>query len=130
MAHELMFDERDPMLARVRALALQLPGAQEKISHGRPAFFTQKVFAYFSAAVRSEGEWVQHPQSILVRADRGEEAALREMPDAFVPAYLGMSGWTGIDLRDDTDWTLITELVEESFRLTAPAMLLTELDTA
>lgn len=35
-----MFDETDPLLARVRGIALALPEAGEKVSHGRPAFFT------------------------------------------------------------------------------------------
>ena len=44
MAHQQMFDDDDPLLAQVRALALALPEADEKVSHGRPAFFTKKVF--------------------------------------------------------------------------------------
>jgi hypothetical protein len=42
-----MFDDADPVLRRVRALALGLHDAGEKISHGRPAFFTTKIFAYY-----------------------------------------------------------------------------------
>ena len=38
-----MFDEDDPILARVRALALELPDADVRISHGHPVFFTTKV---------------------------------------------------------------------------------------
>ena len=48
MAHPQKFDDGDPVLARVRELALALPDAGEKVSHGRPAFFTTKVFAYLS----------------------------------------------------------------------------------
>src|SRR5699024_3289456 len=55
MPHPIMFDEDDPVLARVRALALALPGAAEKISHGRPNFFTTKVFATYSGSLRSDG---------------------------------------------------------------------------
>ena len=46
MAHPIMFDDADAMLGRVRDPALALPEAGEKVSHGRPAFFTQKVFCY------------------------------------------------------------------------------------
>ena len=45
MAHPLMFDEADPLLARVRDLALALPEAAEKVTHGRPTFFTTKVLS-------------------------------------------------------------------------------------
>lgn len=126
--HPIMFDDDDPLLARVRAIALGHPGAQEKISHGRVAFFTQKVFAYYSGSHKVDGEWVQHPQSIVVQADTGEREVLRRMPGAYVPAYLGVAGWTGLDLEPDTDWAEVRELIEESFRVTAPARLVALLD--
>lgn len=33
MEHAAMFDDDDPVLERVRSLALTLPGAGEKVSH-------------------------------------------------------------------------------------------------
>ena len=38
VAHPQMFDDDDPMLVRVRELVAGLPGTDEKVSHGRPAF--------------------------------------------------------------------------------------------
>lgn len=35
MAHQLMFDGDVPFLERLREIALALPGAAEKVSHGR-----------------------------------------------------------------------------------------------
>lgn len=128
MAHPQMFDDDDPVLVRIREVARSLPGSAEKISHGRPAFFTTKVFCYYGGSVKVAGDWEQHPQSIMVLADPSEREALRELPDSFVPAYLGPSGWTGIDLTSDTDWTEIAELIEESYRLTAPKGRVAELD--
>jgi predicted DNA-binding protein (MmcQ/YjbR family) len=126
--HEIMFDEHDPLLARVRQVALELPGAREKISHGRPAFFTQKVFAYYSGSLKGDGEWVQHPRSVVVQAEPSAREVLRRMPGAYVPAYLGVAGWTGIDLGPATDWSEVRELVEESYRVTAPAGFVRRLD--
>jgi predicted DNA-binding protein (MmcQ/YjbR family) len=57
-----------------------------------------------------------------------EREALLADPRGWVPAYLGPSGWLGLDLGDDPDWTEVRELVEESFRLTAPARLARALD--
>ena len=128
MPHELMFDEDDPILARVREIALSLPEAQLKISHGRPAFFTKKVFAYYGGSVKLDGEWLQHPQSIVLQADASEREALRQMPGSFIPAYLGASGWTGVDLGEASDWVEVRELIEESYRMTAPASLVARLD--
>lgn len=124
-----MFDRNDPVLARVRRLALRFPGADEKVSHGRPTFFTKKVFAYYGGAVRrGKGDWVQHAQSMLVLLEPDERAALLDDPRTFVPAYLGPSGWLGIDLSPTADFGEVAELVESSFRTTAPARLVRELD--
>lgn len=128
MSHPIMFDDADPMLAQVRDLTLAFPGAAEKISHGRPAFYTQKVFAYFGGSVKVDGGYVAHDQAVMVKADPVEAPALVEEPDCFVPAYLGPSGWLGFDLHEHTDWGWITDLVEASYRLTAGKRLVAELD--
>ena len=128
MAHPIMFDEDDPLLSRVSDLALDLPGAQVKVSHGRPAFYTQKVFAYYGGSLKVDGEYVQHPHSVVFLPEAGERPALVEDPRCYIPAYLGPSGWLGLDLDSDTDWTEIGELVEVSYRLTARKGLVTELD--
>ena len=115
-----MFDDDDPVLARLRAMALALPDAAEKISHGRPAFFTKKVFAYFGGSVKDGDDWVQHEQSVMVQPDPSDRRALLEEPRVYVPAYLGPSGWIGVDLGAGTDWDEIVELLDASYRLTAP----------
>lgn len=125
-----MFDDDDPALARVRALAAAFPGADEKVSHGRPAFFTTKVFAYYGGSVKVDGEWVQHPQSIVVRPDPDELAALAEDPRTYVPAYLGPSGWIGFEVDAADDWDEVAELLDASYRLTAPSRLVRALDDA
>lgn len=129
MAHPLMFDPDDPVLGRVREIALGFPGASEKISHGRPAFYTKKVFAYYSGSVRrGDGDWVQHPRSVMLLLDSDEKAALIGEERSFVPAYLGPSGWLGIDLPSAPDYIELGELLEMSFRATAPVRLIAELE--
>jgi predicted DNA-binding protein (MmcQ/YjbR family) len=122
-----MFDDDDPVLAHVRACVAAFPGVDEKVSHGRPAFFTKKVFAYYGGSLKIRGEWVQHPHSIVVQPDPDDRPALMEDPRVYVPAYLGPSGWIGFDLHDD-EWDEVVELLDASFRLTAPRRLLDELD--
>lgn len=128
MAHPQMFDDDDPVLAQVRAIALALPGAQEKISHGRPAFFTTRVHCYYGGSVRIEGEWQAHDQAVMLHLPPAETEALRQDPRCFVPAYLGPSGWIGVDLDQRTDARELTELVEESYRMVAPTRLVARLD--
>ena len=125
-----MFDDDDPHLARVREIAAALPGTDEKISHGRPAFYTKKVFAMYGGSLKIDGRWIQHPQSIVILPEPDERRALLTDERAYVPAYWGPSGWIGIDLDDDTDWPEIAEHLDASFRLTAPKRLVAELDAA
>lgn len=114
-----MFDDADPVLGRVRSLALGFPDAAEKVTHGHPAFFTTKVFAYYGGSVKVDGVYRQHEHSLLVLVDPDERAALLDDERCYVPAYLGPSGWIGVDLTDDTDWDEIAELLDASYRRTA-----------
>ncbi|MDP1804748.1 MAG: MmcQ/YjbR family DNA-binding protein [Acidimicrobiales bacterium] len=124
----MRFSDDDPHLARVRALAAALPGADEKISHGHPAFFTKKVFAYYGGSLKQADEWVQHRESLVVLPDPSDRRALLEEARVYVPAYLGPSGWIGVDLDASTDWDEIAELLDASYRLTAPKRLIDQLD--
>jgi hypothetical protein len=57
-----------------------------------------------------------------------ERPALEADPRVWVPAYLGPAGWLGLDLDERTDLEEVAELLEDSFRLTAPARLVAMLD--
>lgn len=120
MEHAQMFSGDDPWYIRVRTLALALPGAQEKVSHGRPCFFTKKVFAYYGGSLKVDGTWVQHPHSVVLLTDLDGQYALRSQPGAYVPGYLGAYGWTGLDLDEDTDLDDLADWVEASYEFTAP----------
>src|SRR3954454_10767612 len=124
-----MFDEADPLLGRIRALALAFPDAAEKISHGHPAFFTTKVFAYYGGSIKVNGAYRQHERSGLVFPGPDEREALLGDDRCYVPAYLGASGWIGVDLADDTDWNEIDELLDASYRRTAGSRRVAVLDS-
>lgn len=134
MSHPIMFRDDDPVLARVREIALAFPDAYEKVSHGRPCFFTGKMFAMYGGSVKpaAKGEYLQYPQSILVKVDESDRKALENDARFFVPAYLGPSGWLGLDMAaaKNVDWGEVHELIDASFRLTAPKKLVKQLDTA
>lgn len=122
-----MFDDADPLLARVRELALALPGAHEKISHGRPFFSTRTAFAVYGGS--EKGTRTAFPHSIIVKPDEEERRALLEEPHTYLPMYFGPAGWVGYDLdRPAVDWTEVAELLDMSFRETAPVRLVRELD--
>jgi hypothetical protein len=138
MPHPVMYDDGDRHFQRVRALALALPEARMKVSHGRPAFYTQKVFAYYGGSVKGPAGtggagYVEHPRCVMVLPEEEDVGFLQQDPRAFRPAYLGAHGWYGIDLdgldpQDDAGWDEVSEWLQSSFRLTAPARLARALD--
>lgn len=155
-----MYDAGDPHFQRLRTLVLALPETQMKVSHGRPAFFTQKVFAYYGSSVKGSDsgspqaaadgsrlppggirteDWhsyLQFPRALVIRAEGSDADVLAQDPRAFRPAYLGASGWFALDLSDldpaaegeDEGWAEVAEWLETSYRLTAPARLMSVLD--
>ncbi len=134
MPHPIMFREDDPLLADVRSIALAFPEAYEKISHGRPAFFVSKMFVMYGGSVKpaTKGDYFQYPHSIIVKVDESERRALEQDTRFFFPAYLGPSGWRGLDLTatKKIDWDEVGELIDASYRLVAPRKLVKQLDEA
>ena len=112
-------------LARVRDLALALPEAAERLSHGSPGFLIEngRFFAYFWHDHHRDGETV----CIVKTSGREEQAQLIEMdPDCYYsPPYLGPSGWVAMRLdREDTDWDRVADRIAASWEMVAPARLL------
>ena len=123
----------DPGLAKVRTVALGFPEAFEKVSHGRPAFFVSKMFAMYGGSVKPPNkgdDYLQYPQSVMVKVDDSDRRALEQDPRIFYPAYLGPAGWLGLDLAagKNIDWAEIAELIDASYRLVAPRKLIKQLD--
>ena len=114
---------RDGPVARLRALCLALPEAGEKETWGEPTFrVREKIFAMPRSSDRRVALWCKAPP--------GEQAALVAEDPAryFVPPYVGHRGWVGVWLDGAVDWREVAELVEESYRMTAPKRLVAGLD--
>jgi len=111
-------------LAQVRALALELPESEERLSHGQPTFFVAgKQFAQFRCNHHGDGQTVvcvrtcgTDEQQMLVEAD----------PETYSrPAYLGPAGWVSVNLAgDNVDWALVADRIAASWELAAPRRLL------
>lgn len=123
----------DWLLGRVRTLAMELPEAEERESHGSPAWHTGdksgKFFAHFS--VRHHG--VPHI-ALLAKTSGPEEmdALIERAPETFFrPAYYGASGWIGLILnRSDVDWSQIEHWLARSWQAVAPKRLTKLIDAA
>lgn len=115
----------DALLARVRAAAIELPGAEETVSHGMPCFRVQggKMFCYFTQD--HHGDCIV---AIIVKTSGPDEQAqlIDQDPDIYYrPAYFGPSGWVGIRLDGgENDWDHIADRIEQSWKLIAPRKLL------
>jgi predicted DNA-binding protein (MmcQ/YjbR family) len=129
MAHPIMFDDDDPLLARVREICLAFPEAEERVSHGRPTFRVAKQFAVYGGGERSSDGHVRHDSALMFIADPAEVEALDQDERFFVPAYYGPAGWRALDLdRADVDWQEVAELVDTSYRMVANRRQLAALD--
>ena len=111
-------------LDHVRALALELPETEERLSHGQPTFFVAgKQFAQFRDSHHGDGKTV-----VCVKTSGlDEQAMLLESDPATYsrPAYLGPSGWVSINLAGDcVEWSHVGDRIATSWELAAPRSLL------
>ena len=114
----------DP-LERLRAICLALPEATERETWGEATFrVREKIFA-MAGNGNGKGRL-----AVSCKARPGIQAALVSAdPDRFsVPPYVGPRGWIGVYLGEQTDWDELADLVEESYRMTAPKRLAAQLD--
>jgi hypothetical protein len=109
-------------LERVREAALELPGTEERLSHGQPTFFVAgKQFAQFRNNHHND-----HKTVVCVRVSSLDEQAMLLEADPRTyskPAYL--PSWVSINLTgSDVDWQHVADRVAASWELAAPRRLL------
>jgi predicted DNA-binding protein (MmcQ/YjbR family) len=122
-------DPDDQTLAQLRAICLPFPEATETGGVGSPSFKVRdKIFAMRHSMRLPERD----RPSVWCKGRPGIQAALTQSaPERFaVPPYVGHRGWIAIYLDGDVDWDELADLIEESYRLTAPKRLLARLDAA
>ena len=111
----------DP-LQKIREAALELPGTEERLSHGQPTFFVAgKQFAQFRDNHHGDGRTV-----VCVRVDSidEQEMLLESDPETYSkPAYL--PSWVSINLAGEkVDWNHVGDRIAASWELAAPRRLL------
>ena len=122
-----MADER---LQRLRKICLALPEAAEE--PGRASVVSifkvrEKAFIWHLNNHHGDGRI-----AIWCKAPPGEQAVLvaSDPKRFFVPPYVGPKGWIGVRLDvGEVDWSEVAEIVEESYRMTAPKRLVAALDS-
>lgn len=109
----------DDGLETLRAIALALPEATEDGEGvGSPAFKVRgKIFAMRHSHNDRPSVWCKAPPG-------GQDALVGSEPERFfVPPYVGHHGWIGLWLDGEIDPDELADLVEESYRMTAPKRL-------
>jgi hypothetical protein len=111
----------DDPVERLRAIALALPEATERDSHGEPSFFVGKQFVALDDHHHGADRlafWCPAPPGT-------QEALIAENPEQFFrPPYVGHRGWVGVRIDLDPDWDEIAEVVRDAYRQVAPRRLL------
>lgn len=113
-------------LARLRAICLALPEAQEKLSHGEPGWFAGKGRMFASYDDHHHGAphvsvWLPAPPGL-------QEALIERDPERFWrPPYVGHKGWIAIVLDGRPTWGVVAGLVEQAYRLVAAPRLVARL---
>ena len=115
----------DPV-ARLRAIALALPEATEKLSHGEVSFFCRKQFVM----VDDHHHGADHLAFWCAAPPGAQEVLVANDPERFFrPPYVGHRGWIGVYLDvPAVDWDEIEMLVTDAYRLVAPKKLVALLD--
>lgn len=111
-------------LARLRALAMALPDAAEKVSHGAPVFYIEKGRTYAWFIHDHHGAGITAVAVKLSGPDE-HEMLVEQNPDLYYrPAYF-KKDWIGIRLDvPGTDWDDIADRVAQSWEYVAPRHLL------
>jgi hypothetical protein len=120
-------------LGRVRAIALALPEVTERLSHGATCFFVRdkRPLCYFHDHHNDDrvSLWCPALPGVQEALVAGEPKRFFKPPTSASGAF---SDWLGVFVDtsgdDAVDWDEIVEILEDAFRLVAPATAVAELD--
>jgi predicted DNA-binding protein (MmcQ/YjbR family) len=113
------------LVGRLRAICLALPDTTEKIAWGEP---TWRVRGKLFAQLDDHHHGADH-LAVWLPAPLGEQEAMvfTDSDRFFRPPYVGGRGWVGVRIDGRVNWTLVAKLVEQAYRLVAPARRTTRL---
>ena len=120
MAHPRKYDEKNPLIERLRKICLSFQDTYEKEAWGECTFRVDRgtMFAMTDCDHHGSGHtavWVKAPplaQDTLVERD----------PERyFVPPYMGPKGWVGMRLDSKVKWKEVEALLQEGYQMSVPA---------
>jgi predicted DNA-binding protein (MmcQ/YjbR family) len=113
---------------RLRAICLALPETTEKLAWSEP---TWRVRGKLFAQLDDHHHGADH-LAVWLPAPLGEqEAMIFTDPERFFrPPYVGPRGWVGVRIDGKVDWSVVSTLVAQAYRLVAPPRLREALEAA
>jgi hypothetical protein len=104
--------------ARLRAICLALPEANEEVMRRGPSY---RVGTKIFALERPWNGWL----ALWCKTPEGSRDFILDAEPArfFIPPYFGSRGWIGVGLDEAADWREIEAFVQRSYRLVAPKRL-------
>ena len=116
----------NPTLARLTKICFALPQTSVEYKGSHAAYLVAKrKFAYFLNDHHGDGI-----VAVTCKGLPGDNTALASADPArfYLPAYIGPRGWVALRLDiGKVDWEEVSELVQTSYRLTAPRRLVAQL---
>ena len=102
------------MVAKLRAICLALPEADERPSHGEPTWFAGRGKSF--AMLDDHHHLAPHLSVWLPLPFGAQEALIAEDPERyFRPPYVGGRGWVGVVLDGRPDWAKVGRLIREAY---------------
>jgi predicted DNA-binding protein (MmcQ/YjbR family) len=99
------------ILEKMRVICMALPGTQEKISHGHPAFATPK--GIYAVLEEYGGEL-----SMCVKVGRELQGVFLEDSRFYRTPYVGTEGWISLKVHAaPLNWEEVGELLTGSYQL-------------
>lgn len=120
----------DDPVEQLRRIALALPEACERVSHGEPSFFagSRKSSRQFVAVDDHHHGRAQLTCWCAAAPDAQEELIAGDPEHYFRPPYVGHRGWVGVRIDNEPDWAEVAEIVRDAYRQVASKALRTQLD--
>ena len=115
-----MYDDSDPLIAKLREVCLKMPEVFEKEAWGECTFRVAggSMFAMTDNNHHGSGHlavWVKAPemvQEILVNSDPKR---------FFIPPYMGKKGWVGMRIDGKIKWDQAAAILKDGYLLSMPA---------
>jgi hypothetical protein len=103
-------------LARLRKICLAFPDTTEKMAWSAPTFRVHgRQFAMFLDNHHGDGRiavWCNAPEGVQ------RELVAADPKRFFVPPYVGVGGWVGVNLDRKLTTGALTALIEQAYRTT------------